>query len=201
VSEARLVVDLASGVAPWRQIRDQLVRLIVDRTLPVGSRLPPIRQVATDLGLAPGTVARAYRELEANGVVRTARRRGTVVVAVPVAPSAAADPPSAVATLPTADPSAVTPSRPTDRPGGLGASGDNAQKATAARRDTAIAGLAAEYVAQATALGESPGAIIDAVRTTVLARPGRDITELARETFASPGTHHSRRTESLTRKA
>lgn len=79
----RLVVDLAGGVAPWRQIRDQLVRLVADGALPVGARLPPIRQVAADLGLAPGTVARAYRELEADGTVRTGRRRGTVVAAVP----------------------------------------------------------------------------------------------------------------------
>jgi len=56
--------------------------------LPVGTRLPPIRQLAGDLGLAAGTVARVYRELETAGVLSTARRAGTVVAAVPEAPSA-----------------------------------------------------------------------------------------------------------------
>ncbi|TWP52932.1 GntR family transcriptional regulator [Lentzea tibetensis] len=79
----RIVVDVESGVAPWRQVRDQLERLIIGGQLPVGSRLPTIRQLATDLGLAAGTVARAYRELETAGVLRTGRRQGTVVAALP----------------------------------------------------------------------------------------------------------------------
>lgn len=79
----RLVVDPDSGVAPWRQIHDQLVHLVRVGALGVGSRLPAIRQLAGDLGLAAGTVARAYRELEAAGVLRTARRAGTVVAAIP----------------------------------------------------------------------------------------------------------------------
>lgn len=79
----RLVVDLDSGIAPWRQVRDQLGVLIAGGRLPIGTRLPTIRQLAGDLGLAAGTVARAYRELETEGVLATARRRGTVVVAPP----------------------------------------------------------------------------------------------------------------------
>ena len=55
----RIVVDVENGVPPWRQVRDQLVRLIRGGVLPVGSRLPTIRQLAADLGLAAGTVARA----------------------------------------------------------------------------------------------------------------------------------------------
>ncbi|HEX6359687.1 GntR family transcriptional regulator [Actinophytocola sp.] len=82
----RVVVDPGSGVAPWRQVRDQLLRLIRTGVLPVGSRLPTIRQLAGDLGLAPGTIARVYRELEASGLLRTGRRQGTVVAAVPPAP-------------------------------------------------------------------------------------------------------------------
>ncbi|MFJ6672265.1 GntR family transcriptional regulator [Actinosynnema sp. NPDC091369] len=79
----RLLVDPDSGVAPWRQVRDQLVHLIRVGELPVGAPLPSIRQLARDLGLSVGTVARVYRELEAAGVLRTARRNGTVVAAVP----------------------------------------------------------------------------------------------------------------------
>jgi len=70
-------------VAPWRQIRDQLSVLIACGQLPVGAQLPTIRQLAGDLGVAAGTVARAYRELESDGVLHTARRRGTVVSAPP----------------------------------------------------------------------------------------------------------------------
>ena len=79
----RITVDPDSGVAPWRQVRDQLLHLIRAGALPVGARLPTIRQLAGDLGLAAGTVARVYRELEADGVLRTARRQGTVVAGVP----------------------------------------------------------------------------------------------------------------------
>ncbi|HEX2132026.1 MAG TPA: GntR family transcriptional regulator [Actinophytocola sp.] len=82
----RIVVDPDSGVAPFRQVRDQLVHLVRTGALPVGARLPAIRQLAGDLGLAAGTVARVYRELEADGVLRTARRAGTVVAAVPAGP-------------------------------------------------------------------------------------------------------------------
>lgn len=84
----RLVVDLDSGIAAWRQVRDQLVALIASGILPIGTRLPTIRQLATDLRLATGTVARAYRDLETDGILHTARRRGTIVARIP----AAADP-------------------------------------------------------------------------------------------------------------
>lgn len=74
-----VVVDATSGLAPWRQVHDQLARLISTGALPTGTRLPTIRQLARDLGLAPGTIARTYRELELGGLVRTGRARGTVV--------------------------------------------------------------------------------------------------------------------------
>lgn len=48
-------------------------------TLAPGARLPTIKQLAADLRLAPNTVARAYRELEHDGFVRSHRRRGTFV--------------------------------------------------------------------------------------------------------------------------
>ena len=82
----KVVVDTESGVAPWRQVHDQIARAAGAGTLPVGTRLPPIRQLARDLGLASGTVARAYRELEAAGWVTTARARGTVVTTPPERP-------------------------------------------------------------------------------------------------------------------
>jgi DNA-binding transcriptional regulator YhcF (GntR family) len=86
LSAPRITVDPDSGVAPWRQVRDQLLHLIRIGALPVGARLPTIRQLAGDLGLAAGTVAKVYRELEGDGVLHTARRQGTVVAGVPASP-------------------------------------------------------------------------------------------------------------------
>ncbi|GAB3738305.1 GntR family transcriptional regulator [Amycolatopsis oliviviridis] len=86
----KVVVDTDLGIAPWRQVRDQLVHLITTGALAPGTRLPPIRQLARDLALASGTVARAYRELEENGWVQTARARGTVVAEAADRPEKAA---------------------------------------------------------------------------------------------------------------
>lgn len=77
----QLEVDLGSGVPPYEQIRTQVVAHASAGRLRAGDRLPTIRALATDLGVAAGTVARAYRELEAGGVVSTRRRSGTVVAA------------------------------------------------------------------------------------------------------------------------
>ncbi len=74
-----LEVDTASAVPPFEQIRAQIAELALTGVLPTGARLPTIRQLAGDLGIAPGTVARAYRELEADGVVTSRVRHGTTV--------------------------------------------------------------------------------------------------------------------------
>lgn len=75
----RVAVDTSSPVPAYEQIRAQVTALSESGALPAGSRLPPIRQLAADLGLAPGTVAKAYTLLERAGVASTHRRRGTVV--------------------------------------------------------------------------------------------------------------------------
>jgi GntR family transcriptional regulator len=72
-------IDPASPVPPFEQIRVQVTSMVRVGVLAPGTRLPPIRQLAKDLGLAGGTVARAYRELESDGVVATHGRHGTVV--------------------------------------------------------------------------------------------------------------------------
>ncbi|OYO25214.1 GntR family transcriptional regulator [Enemella dayhoffiae] len=74
-----LRIDPSSGVPPYEQLRGQLLEQMRSGALPPGSRLPAVRRLASDLGLAPNTVARTYRELEAAGFVRTAGRNGTVV--------------------------------------------------------------------------------------------------------------------------
>jgi DNA-binding transcriptional regulator YhcF (GntR family) len=76
-----IVIDAASPVPPFEQLRAQLARQIHDRTLAVGARLPTIRHLAGDLGLAVNTVARAYRELEEAGLIETRGRAGSFVSA------------------------------------------------------------------------------------------------------------------------
>ncbi|HEY2192402.1 MAG TPA: GntR family transcriptional regulator [Actinomycetospora sp.] len=73
-------VDPSSSVAPYEQVRASVTSLVRDGRLAPHTRLPAVRRLAVDLGLAANTVARAYRELEAAGVVETRGRLGTFVV-------------------------------------------------------------------------------------------------------------------------
>ncbi|SDN15171.1 GntR family transcriptional regulator [Allokutzneria albata] len=75
-------IDATSSVPPFEQLRAQLARQITDRTVAVGTRLPTVRKLAAELGLAVNTVARAYRELEEAGLIETRGRNGTFVSAV-----------------------------------------------------------------------------------------------------------------------
>jgi DNA-binding transcriptional regulator YhcF (GntR family) len=76
-----IALDDESSVPPYDQIRTQYATLISQGELAAGARLPTVRQLASDLQLAVNTVARAYRELEAAGLVETRGRAGTVVSA------------------------------------------------------------------------------------------------------------------------
>ncbi len=75
----QIEVDTGSPVPAYEQIRAQLQTMADSGVLAPGAQLPPIRQLAADLGLAVNTVARAYRELEQAGTVRSRVRHGTVV--------------------------------------------------------------------------------------------------------------------------
>lgn len=83
-----LEVDLASPTPPYEQVRSQLAGMIAAGQLAAGHRLPAIRQLASDLGLAPGTIGRVYKELEAEGLVASRVRTGTVVLAAAALPAA-----------------------------------------------------------------------------------------------------------------
>jgi GntR family transcriptional regulator len=89
MSRMDITVDLASPTPPYDQIRAQIAAAIDSGQLDEGTRLPSMRALAADLGVATGTVARAYRELEGAGLVASRRRLGTVVTApsMPVAAS------------------------------------------------------------------------------------------------------------------
>lgn len=75
----KIQMDANSAQAPYEQIRTQICEQIASGALRVGDRLPPIRSLATELSVAAGTVARAYRELEAEQVLQTKTRSGTTV--------------------------------------------------------------------------------------------------------------------------
>lgn len=72
-------VDPDADAPPFEQLRGHLAALVAAGDLPAGTRLDTVRAAAARLGLAVNTVARAYRELEADGVVVTEGRRGTFV--------------------------------------------------------------------------------------------------------------------------
>lgn len=74
-----LRVDPGSLTAPYDQVRQQIAAQVAAGQLRPGDKLPTVRGLAEELGLAPNTVARAYRELEASGVVDTRGRSGTFV--------------------------------------------------------------------------------------------------------------------------
>jgi GntR family transcriptional regulator len=76
---AGISVDLRSATPPYEQIRSQISSLVSAGALPSGTPLPTVRSLAADLGIAAGTVARAYKELEAAGLVEARRRGGTVI--------------------------------------------------------------------------------------------------------------------------
>ena len=76
-----IVIDADSAVPPYEQVRLRIAELAADGELAAGAKLPPVRQLAGELGLAANTVARAYRELEQAGLVETRGRAGTLVTA------------------------------------------------------------------------------------------------------------------------
>lgn len=74
-----LNVDPTLAEPPYAQLRSQIVGAISAGSLAPGTKLPTVRALADQLGVAPGTVARAYKELEADGVIETRGRAGTFV--------------------------------------------------------------------------------------------------------------------------
>jgi DNA-binding transcriptional regulator YhcF (GntR family) len=72
-------IDDGSSVSIYEQIVAQVQEAVATRRLRAGERLPTVRQMADELDIAPGTVARAYSELERLGVVVTEGARGTFV--------------------------------------------------------------------------------------------------------------------------
>jgi DNA-binding transcriptional regulator YhcF (GntR family) len=85
-AEVTVTLDMLAATPPYEQVRAQLAGHIRAGALRVGDKLPVVRALAADLGVSTNTVGRAYRELEAGGLVTTRRRVGTIVQA-PAAPA------------------------------------------------------------------------------------------------------------------
>lgn len=84
-------VDAGDPTPTYEQIRAQVTAMAAAGTLPVGTRLPTIRQLSADLGLAKGTVAKAYEELERSGIIATEGRRGSFIRGQDERPTALVD--------------------------------------------------------------------------------------------------------------
>ncbi len=75
-----LRIDAGLALPVYEQIREQVVRMVMAGTLEPGTRMPTIRQLANDLHLAKGTVAKAYSLLEEHRVLETRGHRGSFVL-------------------------------------------------------------------------------------------------------------------------
>jgi len=75
----RFRLDAVSGVPVYRQVIDQVCGALATGALIAGDQLPTVRQLAVDLAINPNTVARAYRELELNGLIETQQGSGTFI--------------------------------------------------------------------------------------------------------------------------
>jgi len=76
---AIFTVDPHTGVPIYLQLIEQVKRSVALGVLSPGERLPTVKQLATDLTINPNTVARAYRDLERDGVIETSVGRGSFV--------------------------------------------------------------------------------------------------------------------------
>lgn len=87
---ALLTLDPDSSVPPFEQVRVQLARGIESGDLEQSTKLPTVRDLAADLGIAVNTVAKAYRHLELAGLIETRGRHGTFVAGASTAKGEAA---------------------------------------------------------------------------------------------------------------
>jgi GntR family transcriptional regulator len=80
-------LDARSGVATYLQIVQQVKEALRLGLLDVGDQLPTVREVVADLAINPNTVAKAYRDLERDGLVVARPGRGTFVASTLATPS------------------------------------------------------------------------------------------------------------------
>ena len=74
-----ITVDAEDRRPIYQQVADEIKRLIAQGTLAEGATLPPVRQLAADLGVNLNTIATAYRELQTEGLITVKHGSGAVV--------------------------------------------------------------------------------------------------------------------------
>lgn len=72
-------IDPDSSTAPFDQLRLQIIEQVRSGVLIAGTKIPTVRALAAEVGLAPNTVAKAYRELGDQGVIETRGKQGTFI--------------------------------------------------------------------------------------------------------------------------
>lgn len=75
----KLFVNNRSGVPIYKQLEQQIEKGVAGNILKPGEQLPTVREVALKLTINPNTVARAYRELEARGILVSIQGSGTYI--------------------------------------------------------------------------------------------------------------------------
>ncbi len=81
-----ITVDPRSSTPIYQQVMDAVKASIARGLLPQGARMPSVREVATSNTLNHNTVAKAYQELEREGIIEVVRGRGTFVAAIKARP-------------------------------------------------------------------------------------------------------------------
>lgn len=73
--------NITAGRPVYVQLIEQLELAIVTGDYPLGSRIPPVRELAAEAGVNPNTMQRALQELETRGLLQTMRTSGRIVSA------------------------------------------------------------------------------------------------------------------------
>lgn len=73
------LINLQGKESIYEQIKKQILRFIELGVLKPNDKLPSVRNLASDLGINPNTVARAYAELEKEGIIYTLNKKGVFV--------------------------------------------------------------------------------------------------------------------------
>lgn len=73
------LINLHGKESIYEQIRNQIIRFVELGVLKPDDKLPSVRTLASDLGINPNTVSRAYNELEKEGIIYTLNKKGVFV--------------------------------------------------------------------------------------------------------------------------
>lgn len=72
-------IDLTSRTPIYEQIYKKMIELIITGTLRENDQIPSVRSLAKDISVNPNTVAKAYQELERNGIIYSLQGRGSFI--------------------------------------------------------------------------------------------------------------------------